>query len=344
MIELIYLIFNIMCGILGGLLSFNIPVNQMQEINLIENYSKVYTILIVVLIVYTYVFTYLKQFVRIILSTKKIVSEKMDMISSIAYSVIFIATLYCMNGFRELIVIDGSVLIAIIALLAIFAVGKTYRFHDCYALDCLLLHDNKVQRKNQQKMIFIGGIFGILASTILVIANIIFQKYNVFVAFVISVALFIAYDLIYQNINYKIYFKLDYKDKVLEDFGTYSFKLFSMIFYFVVFATIFKFPLLFSLLYAYILKFLHRLFLFTTDDGGSSSSSYSADNKNNKRKDLGFKTTSFYDNFGNYKGSATTYTVGDITTTDVKDETGKTVGTETSFDFGGVTHSTYKKN
>ncbi len=272
MIELIYLIFNIAGGIFGGLMAFNIPVNQMQGMNLIENNFKFYDKFIVILMIFTYFFVYIKEAVRIILSKMKIISEKIDLIFSIIYSIIFIVTLYLMNGFKELMLADGSVMIAVIAVLAALAVGKTYKMNECYALKLLLQHDDKVQKKNQMKMICIGGVFGIIASVVLIIANAMYVRYNVFLVFLATVALFIVYDLIYQKINYKIYFKLDYNDRYLEDFGVYAFKLFSMISYWIVLATIFKLSFLYSLLFAYILKILHKPLLVLYEDGGTTSS------------------------------------------------------------------------
>lgn len=62
-----------------------------------------------------------------------------------------------------------------------------------------------------------------------------------------------------------------------------------------------------------------------------------------EKSSFGISTVTRFDEKGNYAGSATTYNVGGVEFTDVKDKNGKVEGSATSFEFGGVKHTTYKK-
>lgn len=316
---------------------------------------------LVVLGTYTFFCSIIMNFVKFLLSLK---TNKMTYLNpiytSIIYSLASIITMYIVLNSRE---IEKYLIYALIIFNTITNIVIIILKRDLFEE----LSQEFMEYKNKIKLIkmimratLLGGILSIVSAVLFSVIIMYFNyniteefEFNLFITIILSFVLILVYSAIFNKINNSLYHRNKYTKKtndlkqhwLLPNITSTTFIACSSILYFVVLLNLTKLDLYFSIFISLIVYIIYNFKIEFEDKPGDpySSNSNWRENCKNTKKDWGFSTTKFYDNKGNYSGQATTYNVGGIEHTTVKDAQGKISGTGTSFEVGGTIHSTYKK-
>ena len=375
--NIIFLLINSAFAVLSAFSSLLIDTSIIKGTSQTENAYM--TMVLGTMMVYTYVYTYIKELVRFFINRNSNVSDKFNKVNNYIYCIISGLSLFIINRYRGLAVVGDALCIIVPVFNLILMNIKTNKINETYFFSELIGQKNKTDKeiykkevKKQINCVLMGTIFGILSAIVLLIVRFgIFEftaskfgdgEMGIFFSIIGCIALLIGYDYIFDSINEK-YCKKKHNKQVecywiIQDIGVYSFIFFSAVSYMIVLVKIINMNIALSIFIVWVAKILnkHRLSLGSDPDfkpfnlyGSYDPAETLAEYRENERrreerkKDWGFSTATRYDKYGNYDGSVTTYNVGGVEFTDVKDRNGKVEGSATSFEFGGVKHTTYKK-
>ena len=351
-------IFSIIVGLLHSLLLFVFP----KGITIDTDGATVELLKIVILFgTYTMFYNLLSQYVNYKININNNSISNITIISNILYYVtsiissIFIAKVLSIE-LGMLIMLVISVIITNAAIL----VFRYKKITEDYALEIFwndLAFENRKNNTNRNKVIaqeirlcLVGLILGIISTLPLIVfyKNSEESLFITIIAVAIVIALFpTAVDIIKENLIKKNKKNTTQNKYFLENIIGNSYILYSAISYFFVLTLHFKMNYCYAIVIAFITYLITSYRIRTSWDNSGvisfgATPSYNYGN-NDSTSDTAFTTTTFFDNKGNYSGNTTTFNVGGVEFTHVKDEKGNIVGTGSSVDLGGAKLNTYKK-
>lgn len=370
--SLIFLIINLIFAFPHAITSYFIDTGMMKGTSQTENAYM--SAVLIVWLIYSYIFTYIKEFIRFLFNRKGNISELFNKIMNWVYCIASVGFLFFINRSRELGVVGDSVCIIVIIFDLILVNIKSKKINENGFFDDLLKQEKrtydktllKKEHKKQIKSATFGAIFGIFSAIVLLISKYVVYEFisnktgdneiGIFGAIVAIIVLTIVYGKIFNKINISRFLKNTEKAVteywVIVDISANAFKIFTIISYSITLLLVFKFYPILSLFVILGVKWINHFIIWGgfDPDYKPSSISYSSDsignwmtnNSNNNEKNWGFSTVTRFDEKGNYAGSATTYNIGGMQFTDVKNKEGKIEGSATSFEVGGVKHTIYK--
>lgn len=370
--SLIFLIINIIFALPHAITSYFIDTGMMKGTSQTENAYM--SAVLIVWLVYSYIFTYIKEFIRFLFNRKGNISELFNKIMNWVYCIASVGFLFLINRSRELGVIGDSVCVIVIIFDLILVNIKSNKINENGFFDDLLNQEKgtydkallKKEHKKQRKSAIFGAIFGVLSVIVLLISRYGVYEFiskktgdneiGIFGAIVSIIVFTIVYGKIFNKISISRFFKNVEKTVkkywIIVDVSANAFKIFTLLSYSITLLLVFRFNPILSLFVILGVKWINYFIICGgfDPDYKPTSFSYSSDsignwrtnNSTNDKKDWGFSTVTRFDEKGNYAGSATTYNIGGMQFTDVKNKDGKIEGSATSFEVGGVQHTIYK--